>query len=178
MTLGEGVEQLAVFSVFCVLGAAFCSAYVFGYRLFKSKLPSVIFDAVFGAFFLYAVIAVNLAVNNGEFRLFVFVGLAVGAVISFLTVKSTLDKLGDALYNLFTEKLADKSDGKDIQQQKSGDSVHSGDSGFGSAALHAVGDADANGVAEPTRRKAKRLDRRGKKRRNKKSRASGIHEDG
>ena len=73
--LGEGIQQLQVFVVFVVLGLALGCAYLFGIGLFRTRLAAIIFDAIFGAAAVYAVFAANLALNNGEFRLFVLIGV-------------------------------------------------------------------------------------------------------
>ena len=135
MTLGEGIVQLYVFAVFWALGVGFCLIYVFGVGLTKTKLAAILFDCIFGAIVVYSVWKVNLEVNNGEFRAFIFVGLVVGCVTAYFTCKSTLDKLSAMLYNLFTTQLEKKSNGTDILQKVDGNNVRSGDTDSGTAGV-------------------------------------------
>ena len=137
--LGEGVEQLCVFAVFFVLGVVLSALYIFGVGLTKLKLAAIIFDVIFGAVCLYVIWKVNLEVNNGECRAFLFVGLVAGAAITFVTCKSTLDKLSGMLYNLFTTKLTAEKDGTYILQKVNSGDIRSGDTDSGIASLHASG---------------------------------------
>ncbi len=146
--LGEGIEQLYVFVVFVALGIVLTSVYVFFMAFTRAKLAAVIFDCVFGAVSLWLLWITNLNVNNGEFRFFVFLGVAVGAVICIATCKTLLDKASQALYNLFTAKLEDKVDGTHILQQKDVNTVRSGNADTVASGMYAAHDADANGVDE------------------------------
>ena len=85
MTLGEGIEQLYVFVVFFAVGLFLAAIYLFALGLFKSKLSGFIFDAFFSAGALLLLWKCNLEVNNGEFRLFVFIGLFFGIAACYLT---------------------------------------------------------------------------------------------
>ena len=172
--LGEGIEQLCVFAVFFALGVGFCALYVFGAGLTKTKLAAIVFDCIFGAVATYVIWKVNLEVNNGECRAFLFVALAFGCVISLVTCKSTLDKLSAMLYNLFTTKLVD-DDGETVLQEVNSSDIHSGDTGTGIASLHAFGNADANVVTKRPRRKASNAHRRSKRARSVDAGAAGIH---
>ena len=146
--LGEGIEQLCVFVVFAALGLGLSAVYVFSVGLTRSRLSAIIFDCVFGAAAVFCVFITNLNVNNGEFRLFVFLGIAAGAVICLATCKTLLDKASQALYNLFTEKSGDKVDGTHILQQKNVNTVRSSDAGTVASGVYAANDADSNGVDE------------------------------
>ena len=174
--LGEGLEQLCVFAVFVVLGVGFCAIYIFFAGLTKSRLAGVIFDSIFGAVAIYVVWKTNLEVNNGECRLFIFIGLVLGSVISFVTCKRTLDKLSAMLYNLFTTKLVDK-DGKTILQEMDSGVIRSGDTGTGIAPLHATGITDTMVVTKRTRRGIRATGRRSKVRRGKTTKTSRLHEN-
>ena len=154
--LGEGIEQLYVFVVFVVIGVVLAAAYTFGVGLFRSRLAGTIFDCIWGAVSLWLVWRVNLGVNNGQCRLFLFVALFVGAVIAYITCKSMLDKASALLYNLFTTKLMDNSDGSDILQEDNLDNVRSGNLGVADIGMHATGVADAAVVAKRTGRRVKR----------------------
>lgn len=171
--LGKGIEQLCVFVVFCALGVGFCALYIFGVGLTKSKIAAIVFDCIFGAVCLYVIWKVNLELNNGECRAFVFVGLIAGATITFVTCKRTLDKLSAMLYNLFTTKFKDDvvNDGKTILQKVNSSDSNSGDTGTGIAGLHATGNADADVVTKRTRRRARSQNKRSKRRHNQKERA-------
>ena len=136
--LGAGAEQIYVFAVFFALGVGISAFYMFFLGLTKSKLAAIIFDSLFGAAAIYVTWKVNLEVNNGEFRAFLFVAIAAGCVTAYLTCKRTLDKLSAMLYNLFTEKLVDKTDGKNILQKINGNTVHSGNTGGSTASLRAT----------------------------------------
>ena len=135
--LGEGIEQLCVFAVFVALGVGFSALYIFGVGLTKPRLAAIIFDLIFGAVCLYVVWKVNLEVNNGECRAFLFVGLALGSALTFVTCKRTLDKLSAMLYNLFTTKRVD-DDGTHILQKINSGDIRSGDTDTGIATLHAT----------------------------------------
>ena len=170
--LGEGVEQLCVFAVFFALGVGFCALYVFGVGLTKSKLAAIIFDSIFGAVCIYVIWKVNLEVNNGECRAFLFVGLAFGATIAFVTCKSTLDKLSAMLYNLFTRT---DNDGTHILQEINSSDIRSGNTGTGIAPLHATGNSDAVVVAKRSRGNVAKHDRRSKRARSANSRTTRLH---
>ena len=155
--LGQGIEQLYVFVVFVVLGIALCSAYLFGLGLFRSKLFGTIFDCIWGAVSLWLVWRVNLDVNNGQCRLFVFIAIVVGATLAYVSCKSMLDKASGLLYNLFTTKLVDVSDGSNLLQKNNLDTVRDGDIGATDTRLHAVGVTDATvGAKQPRRRFARK----------------------
>ena len=136
--LGAGAEQIYIFAVFFVLGVGFSAFYMFFLGLTKTKLAAIIFDSLFGVGAIYAIWKVNLDINNGEFRAFLFVALALGCVTAYLTCKRMLDKLSAMLYNLFTEKLVDKADGKNILQKNNSNIIHSGNTDSGTADLRAT----------------------------------------
>ena len=142
--LGAGIEQLYVFVVFFVLGVGFCAVYLFFVGLTKTKLAAIIFDSLFGAFAIYVLWKVNLEINNGELRAFLFIGFALGCVIAYFTCKRTLDKLSGMLYNLFTKKLVDKNDGTHILQEVDGNNIHSGDADTGITGLRATDNSRSN----------------------------------
>lgn len=174
MTLGEGVQQFQVFVVFVVLGLALGAVYLFGIGLFRARLAAIIFDVVFGAASVYAVFAVNLAVNNGEFRLFVLIAIALGVFLSVLTCKTLLDKASSALYNLFTTREDDLDDAR-ISQQKN---IHTNSSGGDSSSafsLHAVDNSLSAVVPKPKRRASSSANKRAVRQRNRTKRTSSIH---
>lgn len=158
--LGEGVEQLRVFVVFAVLGLALTSAYVFGSGVFRSRLAIIIFDSIFGVGSVCAVVAVNVAVNNGECRLFVFVGLIVGAIICIATCKTLLDKVSSALYNLFTTTSEDNIDEPHVPQQKNIDTDSSVGADSTDTGMHATDNAHTDVIAKTTRRMASSANKR------------------
>ncbi|MCH5160225.1 MAG: hypothetical protein J1F66_05230 [Clostridiales bacterium] len=160
--LGEGIEQLYVFVVFVVLAVLLAAVYIFGLGLFRSRLAGTIFDCLWGVVSLWLVWRTNLSVNNGQCRLYLFIALAAGAVIAYFTCKSTLDKASALLYNLFTTKLVDKSDGSDILQKNNLDTVRDGDIGTTDTRLHAVDTVDADVVAKRKSRSVKRKNSTGK----------------
>ena len=162
--LGEGVEQLCVFVVFCALGVGLSTLYIFGVGLTKSKLSSIIFDSIFGAGCIYVIWKVNLELNNGECRAFLFVGLALGSTITFITCKRTLDKLSAMLYNLFTKQQKTVNNDTHILQKMDIGSIRSGDTGSSVASLHAIGDADSTVVTKQSRKNVGRFNRTSKKR--------------
>lgn len=172
--LGEGVQQFQVFVVFAVLGFALCSVYLFSMGLFRSRLAIVIFDCIFGASSVYAVFAANLAVNNGEFRIFVFVALAIGSVLSVAICKTLLDKASSALYNLFTTKEDDYNAAR-VSQQKIVNTDNIGSSAGSDTDLHATGIPVADVVIQPQRRKASSANRRSNKPTSRAKRPSAIH---
>lgn len=145
--LGEGVEQLCVFAVFAVTGVVLCACFVFCAGVFRTRLSACVSDAAVGLAALYAVWKINLELNNGEFRLYVFLGLAMGAVIAYFTCKRTLDKASALLYNWFTKLTADDN-GQNFSQKGNIDTVLRGDIGTDIAGVHAVGNADAVVVAQ------------------------------
>lgn len=176
MNLGEGIEQLGVFVVFAVVSVAFSCVYIFGYRLLKG-IFAVIFDALFGIACVFCVVFVNLAVNNGEFRLFVFAGIALGAIIAYFVCKTPLDKAANALYNLFTDKLADKDNGKNVLQQKNVGGVRGGDVAADNTGVHAVGNAHADGVDEPASGRTANSHKKGSGRQRRIGRPFGIQKN-
>lgn len=103
MTLGEGTHQLGVFVVFVCVGVVQAAVYIFANEFFKGKW-SVLWDSLFGVQFVFCVWAVNVQVNCGKFRGFVFVALAVGTIIAVATCKSVLDRTAKLLYNLATSQ--------------------------------------------------------------------------
>ena len=75
----------------------------------KTQLARVIFDTIFSIAMVPCFLKANIHFNNGEFRLFVFVALALGVATSYFCFRSTLDKLSTKLYNLFTTKKVDNN---------------------------------------------------------------------
>ena len=175
--LGEGIEQLCVFVVFFALGVIFSAFYIFAVGLTKPRLAAIIFDCIFGFVCLYVIWKVNLEVNNGECRAFLFVGLVFGCATTFVTCKSTLDKLSSMLYNLFTTNRKD-DDGTDILQEVNSGDIRSCDTGTGIAYLHATGNADADVVIERSRRRSRRANRIKKNRRSRSEEKARGHELG
>ena len=176
--LGEGIEQLCIFAVFFVLGTVFSAIYIFFVGLTKPKLAAIIFDCIFGALALYVTWKVNLQVNNGECRAFLFVALLAGVTFTYVTCKRTLDKLSSMLYNLFTklfERDSVDDDGKTVLQKVNSSDIRSGDTDTGIASLHATGNADANVVTKRARRKASSAHRRRKRTRSTNPRTAGVH---
>ena len=160
--LGQGIEQLCVFAVFCVLGVGLSALYILGVGLTKTRLAAIIFDCIFGAVAIYVIWKTNLEVNNGECRAFIFIGLALGVLITYVTCKRVLDKLSGMLYNLFTKV---NNDGTDILQEVNSSDIRSGDTDTGIASLHAFGNADADVVVKGARRRPRRFNKTGAKRR-------------
>ncbi len=118
--MGAGIEQLYIFAAFGAFGAvaAFLYHLISFIKPVKHKrLTDTVKDTLFAALFLASLWLFNLKFNNGQFRLFVPLGVAFGAALYVLTCKRALDKAKVSLYNLFTEKKADENDdGKDILQ--------------------------------------------------------------
>ena len=174
--LGEGIEQLYVFAVFVALGVAISAAYLFGLGLFRGRLSGAIFDCVWGAVSLWLAWRVNLDVNNGQCRLFLFVALFVGALVAYITCKSTLDKASALLYNLFTTKLVDNTDGENLLQENNLDTVRDGDIGGTDTRLHSAGVTDAVVVAKRKGKRVRRNDSKSKRKRNFPRRVARVHE--
>lgn len=158
--LGEGIEQLYVFAVFAVLGVALSLSYLFGIGVFRTKVGGFIFDAIFGFVAIYLVWKVNLETNNGEFRLFIVVGLALGALTTCFTCKTALDKASTLLYNLFTTKVVNKDDRTLISQKVNGDTIGCGSISDSDAGVHAVGNSHSDVGIEGARRLSKQTNRR------------------
>ena len=156
--LGEGIEQLYVFAVFFALAVGLAAVYLFGLGLFRGRLAGTIFDCIWGAAALWLTWRVNLAVNNGQCRLYVFVALFAGATLACLTCKSMLDKASGMLYNLFTTKLVDNSDGSNLLQENNLNTVRDSDIGSSDIGMHAVGKSHATVVTKRSRSRAKRPD--------------------
>lgn len=98
MTLGANISQLYVFLLFFVLGVAITAVYMLGFKLTeRSRVATLVFDSVYGCGCAVLVWYVNLVKNNGEARVFVFVGLVVGALMA---VKILKDVLFNAVYRL------------------------------------------------------------------------------
>ena len=167
--LGAGAEQIYVFAVFFVLGVGFCAFYLFFCGLTKSKLAAIIFDSLFGAGAIYALWKVNLEINNGEWRAFIFVALAIGCITTYFTCKMALDKASGMLYNLFTDKLVDKNDRTHILQKVNGNDIHSGDTDTGVAPLRAADNARPNVGSKRPNRKVRTTSERRRKRNNRPS---------
>ena len=81
MTLGEGVQQFYVFCAFVALGTLIALPYLFVVGLPKNKMLSLLWDVLYGLATVFALWKFNLAVNNGEFRLFVFAAFLSGIAI-------------------------------------------------------------------------------------------------
>lgn len=160
MTLGKGIEQLQVFAVFFALGVGLSLVYIFGVGLTKQKISAIVFDGIFGATAVYLLWKVNLECNNGEFRVFTFVGLIVGCVATYFTCKRALDKLSSMLYNLFTTELAENNDGKDLLQKVDGNPIRRGNTDTGIAGLSATHKSRSNVRAKRAGRNASNANRR------------------
>ena len=113
MTLGKGIEQLQVFATFWAFSCIATAVYLFANGMLKTQLCKVIFDVIFSLATVPSFLYANLHFNNGEFRLFVFLAVAFGAITTYICFRSTLDKLSAKLYNLFTNKKVDNN-GKTI----------------------------------------------------------------
>lgn len=174
--LGEGIQQFQVFVVFAVLGLALGCIYLFGMGLFRSRLAIVIFDCIFGLFAIYAVFATNLATNNGQFRLFVLIALALGVTISVVTCKTLLDKASSALYNLFTTK-GDEKDATRISQQKNIHTDSGGSSAGVASGMHVTDNIVADVVPKTKRSTSSSANRRAVRQASRAKQASRIHED-
>ncbi len=171
MTLGAGVEQLYVFAVFWALGIGLSLIFLFFEGLLQTRFAACIFDVLFGAFAIWVIWKVNLDVNNGEVRTFLYIALVLGCATTVLTCKTTLDKLSAMLYTWLTKGLAAQHE-QNFLQKINVDSIRSGNADTGIAGVHAVGNADADEFAQTAGRKAERNDRRRKTRR---AKASGAH---
>ena len=113
MTLGKGIEQLQIFATFWALATVATVVYLFVNGFAKTQLARIIVDLIFSLFAVPAFLIANVHFNNGEFRLFVFLAVALGVTTSYICFRSTLDKLPAKLYNLFTTKKVDNN-GKTI----------------------------------------------------------------
>ncbi len=111
--LGKGIEQLQIFATFWALATVAGTVYLFVNGFVKTQLARVVADSIFSIAAVPLFLMANLHFNNGEFRLFVFVALALGVATSYFCFCSTLDKLSTKLYNLFTNKKVDNN-GKTI----------------------------------------------------------------
>lgn len=137
MTLGEGIHQFYVFCAFFSLGALLALPYLFAVGLLKSKVLSVLFDAVYCTATVFLLWEFNLETNNGECRFFVFFALFAGIALACATCKSTLDKLSFRLYNLFTPKRkAGVGNGKTVLQKIDGNIGSSNDNSAGISVVH------------------------------------------
>lgn len=139
MILGEGIEQFYIFCAFFALGALLALPYLFALGLIKSKVLSIVFDAVYCTATVFLLWKFNIETNNGECRAFVFLAFFAGIAIACATCKSTLDKLSFRLYNLFTlKRKAGVGDGKTVLQKTDGNIGNSNDSGADISAVHAA----------------------------------------
>lgn len=176
--LGEGIEQLYVFAVFAVVGVALGVVYLLGIGVFRSKVAGVIFDAVFGFLAIYLVWKVNLETNNGEFRLFIVVGLALGVILAYFTCKTALDKVSCLLYNLFTTKLVDKDDETHFSQKVNVNTIRSGSASRSDTGVHAVGNAYADVSNKGTHRQVRTTVSRSRRYHRRTSGNAGISSNG
>ena len=113
MTLGKGIEQLHVFASFWAFACIATVLYSFVVGFLKTQISRVIFDVIFSVAVVPLFLMANLHFNNGEFRLFVFLAMALGVATSCICFCRTLDKLSAKLYNLFTKQKVDNN-GKGI----------------------------------------------------------------
>lgn len=111
--LGKGIEQLYLFGTFWAFSTIATVVYLFALGFLKTQLSKVIFDVIFSLAVVPLFLMANLHLNNGEFRLFVLFALTIGALTSCICFRSTLDKLSNKLYNLFTKQKVDNN-GKGI----------------------------------------------------------------
>ena len=109
MTLGKGIEQLQVFATFWAFSTIATAVYLFVNGFVKTQLARVVLDVIVSVAMVPCFLKANIHFNNGEFRLFVFVALALGVATSYFCFRSTLDKLSTKLYNLFTTKKVDNN---------------------------------------------------------------------
>jgi hypothetical protein len=104
----DATAQLLLFLVYVFLGImlpAVCHILHSLLRpiLRRKHLFSVLFDVLFGAFALYVMWAVNFRLNDGQFRIYIALGLAIGALLYATILFSFLDNFTRALYNLFNK---------------------------------------------------------------------------
>ncbi len=109
MTLGVGVAQFCVFLLFWACSVVVSTAYLFGEKLCKTMVATVIFDVIFSVGAILFFIYLNIQTNNGECRLFLFLAIALGIVTSYFCFARPLDKLSNKVYNLFTTGKVDKN---------------------------------------------------------------------
>ena len=113
MTLGKGIEQLQVFATFWAFSTLATAVYLFANGFVKSQIARVICDVIFSLLVVPLFLTANLHLNNGEFRLYLFLAMALGVITSCICFGRILDKLANKLYNLFTTKKVDNN-GKDF----------------------------------------------------------------
>lgn len=149
--LGENITQLYVFLAFFACGVLLSVPYMFCTGLLKG-IASTVFDAVYCLFALWALWALNLRVNNGEFRLFLPFALVLGIIFAVRTSKRTLDNLARRLYNFATSRKVVK-DNEFVLQKKDGDSDCGGNCGSGVSAVHIAGFSHATSKSQRHKRK-------------------------
>ena len=162
--LGVGKEQLYVFLLFVALGVVVGVVYLIGYKLTKGRLAAALFDGIYCIGCAVVLFFVNLVRNNGQARLHVFVGLAVGVALSWLICAKPLDKPLGRLYNRLTQLGSEvNDDGTTVPQKINGNTDCDGNTGSGTVALRIVDDAVANdGVARSRGKTAKTRGKRKK----------------
>lgn len=172
--LGEGIQQLYVFLAFTATGALLALPYLFFEGLCKPRFAALLLDGGYGILSLFVLWKLNVQVNNGSFRWFVFLGAALGVTIVCATCKTTLDKLSSALYNLLTSIKVGKDDGKTVLQKGHSHIVDSGNSSSDFSSVHVADKSDAAFQSETNGGKIGKNGRTGKSRRIGKARASEL----
>lgn len=176
--LGEGIQQLYVFLTFVATGVMLSVPYLFLAGLCKNKVAAVAFDGCYGALSLFAVWKLNVEVNNGDFRWFVFVALVLGVIIVCTTCKTTLDKLSAALYNLLTSLRLGKDDGETVLQKEHSNFGNSGSRGADISAVHVADQPDSTFQPETNVGKTDRNGKSGKNKRGRKARTDKLPQNG
>lgn len=100
MTLGKGIEQLYVFVTDVAFGVIATSLYIIANNFAQKRWQVIVTDCICAVIFAVIFELFNLHCNNGEVRLFVFLGVGVGILLA-TCCKRTLDKVSSTLYNLF-----------------------------------------------------------------------------
>jgi spore cortex biosynthesis protein YabQ len=103
----DATAQLLLFLVYVFLGIMLPTVYHILHSLLRpirrKHLLSVIFDVIFGVFALYIMWVVNFRLNDGQFRIYIALGLAIGALAYATILFSFLDNFGKTLYTLFNK---------------------------------------------------------------------------
>lgn len=102
--------QLLIFLMYIFFGMVVSLFYHIVVSIFSmlpikhKKFATIIADTVAGLSITAFLWYVNFRYNDGQFRLYILLGLIIGVILYVKILKSLVDKGANSLYNLFTKR--------------------------------------------------------------------------
>lgn len=152
MTTNVATVQFYAFCAFVLFGVVVGAVYFVAEGVTRhSVLATVVFDAFFGVITAFCAWKLNLAVNSGSANFYVALGVLTGACCCHTILSPTLDKLSQALYNLFIFNKGEQNGKIPARQKKGSDACCGSTSDCGAGADFACDVVANNNVKQKSR---------------------------